>query len=129
VKTCWTHSKKIPLKPGSERPAKPVKITDIIIYQDPFEEYKKRQEKRRARKAQAEEEARSGIKVEKKDNDDMNWFGTKLGEGGHASKGLDVGGVGKYLNLKRPMESAAPVGGQEESQKKRRVGFGDFEGW
>ena len=44
------------------------------------------------------------------------------------------GGVGKYLNLnaKRPIEivstspSAAAV---PETKKKRRIGFGDFEGW
>jgi peptidyl-prolyl cis-trans isomerase-like 2 len=138
---------KIPIKAGTERPAQPVRITDIIMsvlfstisncshcsrrsYQDPFEEYKIRQEKRRARKAQAEEEARIGVKAEKKDGDNMNWFGTKLGEGG-TSEGSGSGGVGKYLGLKRPLHSpsVAPARSHEEGQKKRRLGFGDFEGW
>jgi len=119
---------KIPVKPGTERPSQPIKIVDIIIYQDPFEEYKTRQEKRRARKAQAEEEARTGIKVVKKDDTDgMNWFGTKLGET-DASKGAVGGGVGKYLSLKRPLDAASGAA-EDDGQKKRKVGFGNFEGW
>lgn len=136
---------KIPVKPGTERPSQPIKIVDIIMfvkpllpyshsnpfefsYQDPFEEYKTRQEKRRARKAQAEEEARTGIKVVKKDDTDgMNWFGTKLGET-DASKGAVGGGVGKYLSLKRPLDAASGAA-EDDGQKKRKVGFGNFEGW
>jgi len=60
----------------------------------------------------------------------MNWFGVKLG----AESALDatttgtgrsgVGGVGKYLNLKRPTEAAAAIA---EPVKKRKLGFGEFE--
>lgn len=147
---------KLPVKPGTERPAKPVRITDVVMsvhlpralslrpieadddlysYQDPFEEYKRRQEKRRARKVQAEEEAKTGVKAPKKDTDDMNWFGTKLGSGPDLSSGTgagSAGGVGRYLNLKRPLDGAPnPIGKNpaEEGTKKRKLGFGDFEGW
>jgi len=127
---------KLPVKPGTERPAMPVRITDVVVYQDPFEEYKRRQEKRRARKAQAEEEAKTGIKAPKKDTDDVNWFGTKLGSGpglGSGSGGVgSTGGVGRYLNLKRPLDNApSPIGTlpAEEGAKKRKLGFGDFAGW
>ena len=147
---------KLPVKAGTERPAKPVRITDVIMfapgsflrypidaddgfltrYQDPFEEYKRRQEKRRARKAQAEEEAKTEVKVPKKDTDDMNWFGTKLGSGPDLESGTGVvgsaGGVGRYLNLKRPLDGGPnPIGNVpgEEGGKKRKLGFGDFEGW
>ena len=141
---------KLPVKPGTERPAKPVRITDIVMfvstflyslgaddgfltrYQDPFEEYKRRQEKRRARKAQGEEEAKTGTKAPKKDTDDMNWFGTKLGSGPDPGSGAgSAGGVGRYLNLKRPLDGAPnPIGKvPEEGTKKRKLGFGDFEGW
>lgn len=58
----------------------------------------------------------------------MNWFGTKLGET-DANKGTVGGGVGKYLNsAKRPLDSTSGSG-QDDGQKKRKVGFGDFEGW
>lgn len=148
---------KLPVKPGTERPAKLVRITDIVMfvnlphnlltrpmglisvstsYQDPFEEYKRRQEKRRARKAQAEEEAKIGVKPTKKETDDMNWFGTKLGSGPDLGSGTggagSAGGVGRYLNLKRPLDGAPnPIGKDptEEGIKKRKLGFGDFEGW
>ncbi|OBZ78799.1 Peptidyl-prolyl cis-trans isomerase-like 2 [Grifola frondosa] len=124
----------LPVKPGTERPAKPVRITEVVIYQDPFEEYKNRQQKKRARKAEAEENARNRNIVEKKDGDDVNWFGVKVGLENKGSTGAG-GGVGKYLNMgkKRPAE-APPLGQgdpgvEEEGKKKRRIGFGDFEGW
>lgn len=68
----------------------------------------------------------------------MNWFGTKLGSGPDLGSGTgtgDVGltgGVGRYLNLKRPLDGASnPIGNVpvEEDGKKRKLGFGDFEGW
>ena len=66
----------------------------------------------------------------------MNWFGTKLGSGPDLGSGTggvqSVGGVGRYLNLKRPLDGAPnPIGKipGEEGTKKRKLGFGDFEGW
>jgi peptidyl-prolyl cis-trans isomerase-like protein 2 len=44
---------------------------------------------------------------------------------------LDIGGanegVGRYLNMKRPLETA--IKPTDDSKKKRKLGFGDFEGW
>jgi peptidyl-prolyl cis-trans isomerase-like protein 2 len=61
------------------------------------------------------------------DDDGVNWFGVKVGTGSSAFGGSDnVGGtVGKYLNIKRPLKSAS----DSDSKKKRKIGFGDFEGW
>jgi hypothetical protein len=57
----------------------------------------------------------------------MNWFGVKLGAESTISttrEGSGLGGVGKYLNLKRPAQpTAAPM----EPPKKRKLGFGEFE--
>ncbi|KAF7799246.1 hypothetical protein EIP86_010478 [Pleurotus ostreatoroseus] len=126
----------LPVKPGTERPAKPVKIAEVVIYQDPFEEYKTRQEKKRVKKAEAEENARTGKAVEsKKDGDDINWFGVKVGAEKTANGGSIGGGIGKYLNLgtgsttqKRPVATAvADV--PDPAKKKRKIGFGSFEGW
>jgi len=121
---------KLPRKDGTDRPAKPVKITEVKIHQDPFEDYKVRLAKKLAKKAEAQSSA--GIQqatAEKKAGDGINWFGVKLG----AESALDttttgagrsgVGGVGKYLNLKRPTEAAAAI----EPVKKRKLGFGEFE--
>ena len=66
----------------------------------------------------------------------MNWFGTKLGSGPDLGPGTgevgSAGGVGRYLNLKRPLDGAPnPIGSAsaEECGKKRKLGFGNFEGW
>lgn len=66
--------------------------------------------------------------MDEKKKDDVNWFGVKIGSGNFALNGgeADSGGVGKYLNLKRPQEGSSAG---EESKKKRKLGFGDFEGW
>lgn len=105
-------------------------LTTVRSYQDPFEEYKRREEKKRARKAEVQQSRTK--EAEEKEKDDINWFGVKVGTE-KAGVGVAGSGIGKYLNVnaKRPMSSvsmplpAAP----EEVKKKRRIGFGDFEGW
>ncbi|KZT05879.1 cyclophilin-like protein [Laetiporus sulphureus 93-53] len=130
----------LPVKPGTERPAKPVRIAEVIIYQDPFEEYKARRQKKLERRAEAEQSARIGSKDEKKEGDDINWFGTKVGSETKSSGELGGGEVGKYLtgkttaSLKRTateQPSVLPdvVGVPVESTKKRKLGFGNFDNW
>jgi peptidyl-prolyl cis-trans isomerase-like 2 len=135
---------KLPRKDGTERPVKPVKITDVVMYvpkypqrcsslrlhsyQDPFEDYKVRQAKKLAKKAEAQNAASNQpATTEKKPGDGMNWFGVKLGTESAmslAGGGSGLSGVGKYLNQKRPAQVAvAPV----EHPKKRKLGFGEFE--
>jgi peptidyl-prolyl cis-trans isomerase-like protein 2 len=76
----------------------------------------------------AEKDKAGSLPVEVKKTDDVNWFGVKIGSENSApiGGGEDSGGVGKYLNLKRPYGGS--IAG-EESKKKRKLGFGDFEGW
>ncbi|KAM6498398.1 Cyclophilin-like domain containing protein [Amanita muscaria] len=114
----------LPRKDGTERPARTVRIQEVVIYQDPFEEYKQRRDKRLAKRAEAVQPHE--ILDEKKD--DMNWFGEKLGSN-QTIFGSAGGGVGKYLNLKRPSGSDPVAGDAEEPKKKRKMGFGEFEGW
>lgn len=116
---------KLPLKDGTERPAKPVKITEVVIYQDPFEDYKTRLAKKLSKRAEAEESARTP-KVTEKKGDDVNWFGLKVGVESAVGTVGAGGGVGKYLHLKRPAGPAGNVHGEQES-KKRKLGFGEFE--
>ncbi|KAF9015487.1 cyclophilin-like domain-containing protein [Cyathus striatus] len=114
----------IPVKSGTERPAKAVRITQVVIYQDPFEEYKMRLAKKLARRAETESGQATSIPEKK---DEINWFGEKVGSGNTSlGSNAGTGGVGKYLNLKRPVQSA--MTGASET-KKRKTGFGDFEGW
>lgn len=106
----------------------------LCRYQDPFEEYKSRQEKKRAKQAAAQEPSAQKA-AEKKAEDEINWFGVKLGSNAPGANGAS-GGVGKYLNgvaassLKRPAEAlVASPGAPEEGKKKRRIGFGNFDAW
>ncbi|KAF9496086.1 cyclophilin-like protein [Pleurotus eryngii] len=120
---------KLPLKDGTERPAKAVRITEVVIYQDPFEDYKKRLAKKLAKRAESEQ---AGDKrTQKREGDDINWFGIKVGVDGMAGgPGSLGGGVGKYLNTaKRPLGGGLTDLGGDDAKKKRKVGFGDFEGW
>ncbi|KAJ3854088.1 cyclophilin-like domain-containing protein [Lentinula lateritia] len=118
-----TALENLPRKEGTERPAKSVKITEVIIYQDPFEEYKTRLAAKLAKRA----EGPKTVKPEKKEGDNINWFGVKVGSDATVNDKIVDGGVGKYLNLKRPQDvSDIP---SEEPSKKRKLGFGNFEGW
>jgi len=120
---------KLQRKDGTDRPVKPVKITEVAIYQDPFDDYKARLAKKLAKKAEAQNSASNQpATTEKNPGDGVNWFGVKLGAESAMSTdggGSGLGGVGKYLNLKRPAQTAAaaPV----EHPKKRKLGFGGFE--
>ena len=138
---------KLPVKPGTDRPGKIVKITEVIMYvdrtlycgnttnkytgyryQDPFEDYKTRHAKKLARRA----EGTKMDEVAEKEKDDVNWFGLKVGSNSAAFGTGEAGGggVGKYMsNLKRPVETPAAPMAADSSQKKRKLGFGDFTGW
>ncbi len=141
---------RLPRKEGTERPAKPVRITEVVMYvfitphrrfvnnlrwsrsyQDPFEEYKTRLAKKLAKRAETEQNGNSQKVPEKKEGDDVNWFGTRVGTNSTIFGSEGGTGVGKYLNTaKRPSETlGSGGGGTEEVKKKRKIGFGNFEGW
>ena len=96
-----------------------------LSYQDPFEDYKTRLAKKLAKRAEGETR---GPVEEKKD--EINWFGVKVGSN-NSTLTLEEngsGGVGKYLGLKRPQRSSETTVAHD-AKKKRRIGFGNFEGW
>jgi len=120
---------KLPRKEGTERPAKPVRITEIVIHQDPFETYKTRLAKKLALRAEANNE---GPKISQKTpGDNINWFGVKVGASDEPLGSTPGAGVGKYLGNKRPLEleGVDKTLQVDESKKKKRLGFGNFEGW
>ncbi|KAH7912607.1 cyclophilin-like domain-containing protein [Hygrophoropsis aurantiaca] len=124
---------RLPRKDGTERPAKPVHIVEVVIYQDPFEAYKTRLAKKLMKRAEAEENARTQKAPEKKAGDDVNWFGVKVGTGDSMFGSGGTGGVGKYMGVKRQLDQAVPEVGstavEDSSKKKRKVGFGNFDAW
>ncbi|KAG8818445.1 Peptidyl-prolyl cis-trans isomerase cyp8 [Serendipita sp. 401] len=125
----------IPTKPGTDRPSKPVKITEVFIHADPFEDYKQRLAKKLAHQAQESALlAPSAAKHKRTIADESgNWFGEAIkgaaantrGEGSGSGSGS---GVGKYLKRARE-DSASGTAPQDEPSKKRKMGWGDFSGW
>lgn len=97
-----------------------------IRYQDPFEEYKKRLANKLAKRA-ASDQAQERHQTGKKDNDDINWFGVKVGSENPTTE-TTSGAVGKYLT-KRPRTDPETTNGVDDSKKKRKIGFGNFDGW
>jgi peptidyl-prolyl cis-trans isomerase-like protein 2 len=88
--------------------------------------------KKLARKAGAGQTSQPEKASATKDGDDVNWFGVKVGTDNSISASGPVGGVGKYLSLKRPAETKDTASGEaagEDGKKKRKLGFGDFAGW
>jgi peptidyl-prolyl cis-trans isomerase-like protein 2 len=78
--------------------------------------------------AKRAENDKKSVTEQQKPKDDINWFGTKVGsstENGGANGG---GGVGKYLTLKR-RQDAIGISEGDEDKKKRKIGFGNFDGW
>lgn len=117
-------------------------------YADPFQDYKQRL----ARKLQAKGQGGSGgitkgitldplpaKQITKKERDDVNWFGVKLRQrGDSATKPSDEiasSGVGKYLSsdvLKPPLAkrpATLEIVAADDSKKKRKLGFGNFDSW
>jgi peptidyl-prolyl cis-trans isomerase-like protein 2 len=119
---------RVKVKEGTEKPLKPLKITEVVIYQDPFEEYKTRLAKKLAKRAESQNAA--SVKADKP-KDNMNWFGGQVGSVPTAIGNNSAGvGVGKYLNtLKRPLGAPPSNSLPDPDKKKRKVGFGNFDAW
>ena len=124
-------------------------LSYMYRYADPFEDYKQRLARKLQAKAQESSSSTlaptvpmssattpaSGVAASVKKRDDVNWFGVKLGEekkGTSTSIGSEGAGVGKYLNLGAPAagsKRSADAGGGDDTKKKRKLGFGNFEAW
>lgn len=137
---------RVPVDPTTNRPRKPVILKDVAIFQDPFDAYRKRLEKRLNR--EEEERLGQGEKARKKrerEEDRTTWFGTNLEEREKQGK-LELekgggGGVGKYVaggppagakglgeGKRREVEVGESVG-VAPKKKKSQGGFGEFSGW
>ncbi|KEI37168.1 uncharacterized protein L969DRAFT_90240 [Mixia osmundae IAM 14324] len=131
---------KIAVEKDTNKPLRPIKIIDVAIFKDPFEEYKAKLEKQLARDRAADPaEARK-----ERDKDRTTVFGTQLGEKAlpgqpeKTANGFDLSrlaqpkaGVGKYLQASTTKASRPlPDEMQEQPAKKKRSGgFGDFSAW
>jgi peptidyl-prolyl cis-trans isomerase-like protein 2 len=134
---------RVPVDPSTNRPLKPVRLTDVAIFADPYDAYQKRLEKRLAKEAESRDGASArALQAEAREADRTTWFGVDLERVAQSEleKGAGgKGGVGKYLGTekekgkvgeKRKAGVEGEIGGHlEEKKSKKKGGFGEFSGW
>ncbi|GAA5839584.1 hypothetical protein JCM9279_005989 [Rhodotorula babjevae] len=127
---------RVPTDAATDRPLKPVVLQDVEVFGDPFDEYKKRLDKRLKR----EEDERLGRgekerRREERAKDRTTWFGTNLETSSPAALALASSGstgasIGKYLASSSSSSSAsgaapsapAPIGGAGLKRKTPALG-------
>ncbi|KAK4179644.1 putative peptidyl-prolyl cis-trans isomerase [Triangularia setosa] len=116
---------------GDNRPAEEIRIREVVVLVDPFEEFLKEKKEKEAKEEEKREiERRGGT-----EDDRTTWTGKRLRGDGNNNAG---GGVGKYLQQAQKQgqkQGREPEGGddvwEEPVKKKTKVGggFGNFDGW
>lgn len=99
-----------------DRPERDIRIKQVQVFVDPFEEYQTRLQKKLAHEANADaEDEEARLKREKQDK--MGWFGPSV-----ANKKQDVQ-VGKYMKDQDLLKRKEPQKEEEigVSQKKQKV--------
>jgi peptidyl-prolyl cis-trans isomerase-like protein 2 len=98
-----------------DRPEREIKIKQVQVFVDPFEEYQTRLKKKLAHEANAEAEDEEAKRKREKE-DAMGWFGPSV-----ATKKAESGspGVGKYLQQATNKRSKEQV---EESEEVEEIG-------
>jgi peptidyl-prolyl cis-trans isomerase-like 2 len=137
-----------PVDPSTNRPKTEIRIKDVTVFLDPFEEFtKNRREVEEAGKAKIAGSRHGGDGSHQEDDDHITWTGKRVrgsNNNRQSDMSLQSGGVGKYLR-----SVVVDHGGQAEKEiaeftdealeaehvhkKKKsstgRGGFGNFEGW
>ncbi|KAF9893240.1 Peptidyl-prolyl cis-trans isomerase cyp8 [Aspergillus nanangensis] len=129
-----------PVNATTNRPTPDIRITDVTIFVDPFEEFlKEKQAEEAGGKGKGVDTGEEDEKAQRVEDDQVTWTGKRVR--GSTAAESSVGGVGKYLKA-----ALADRGGQEENEiieyvdeepesepmrkkLKGRGGFGDFSSW
>lgn len=147
-----------PVDLTTNRPTPDIRIKDVTIFVDPFEEFlaKKRQEEQAAQGHAAGQKGDAGDEPtsRREDDDNITWTGKRirrpgagggLGGGGGIDDGSSAAGVGRYLKAAL-VDKGTAAGGQDEDEivefvddepdpepvrkkMKGTGGFGDFSSW
>ncbi|KAF3930710.1 Phosphatase [Dactylella cylindrospora] len=123
---------------SSDRPTKEIKIEEVVVFVNPFEEF----QKERVQKEEDEKTAEEIKKAGGTEDDRTTWTGKRLRTAGDAGGGKGGGlGVGKYLAAAK---ASAPVEDEDEivevieeeyyqepvkKKMKGGGGFGNFDNW
>ncbi|TPR07443.1 hypothetical protein CAN33_0027600 [Aspergillus niger] len=131
-----------PTNPTTNRPTPDIRITDVTVFVDPFEEFLKQKQTEEAKaKGQIvnpEEEEENARRAE---DDRITWTGKRVRGAGTGAKDEGSGGVGKYLKAalaeraeQEEDEIVEFVDDEPEPEPMRKKfkgggGFGDFSSW
>ena len=121
----------------ADRPLEDIVIQDVVVFVDPFEEFRKNRSEMERKEKEMEEVVRQGGT----EDDRTTWTGKRVRADGTVEKS-EVGGVGKYL---KAAAAEGAVGKEEdtlnggldqwqetEEPARKRVkneGFGNFDSW
>ena len=139
MNTLETH----PVNPTTNKPTPDIRIKDVIIFVDPFEEFlkkKRTEEQTLQNKAAAPDDEDESSR--RKDDEQMTWTGKRVRDtNATAANDGSAAGVGKYLKAALA-ERQAPeedeivefVDDEPEPEPMRKKfkgtgGFGDFSSW
>ncbi len=122
---------------SSDRPVDEIKILDVVVFVDPFEEF----QKQKREKDDEEKEREEIVKQGGKEDERTTWTGKRIRGDGKVVNDAGGGGVGKYLKdaaanevgLAEPLDASGgwedDVGGEPASKKVKTGGFGNFDNW
>ncbi|KAK1138328.1 cyclophilin peptidyl-prolyl cis-trans isomerase Cyp8 [Aspergillus melleus] len=130
-----------PVNQSTNRPTPDIKIKDVTVFVDPFEEFLKQKQVEEAAGKAGPDPAEEEENARRAEDDHITWTGKRVrGAGSTTTEDSSGGGVGKYL--KAALNNQA---GQEEDEivefvdepepepmrkkLKGRGGFGDFSSW
>ncbi|KAI7884102.1 peptidyl-prolyl cis-trans isomerase-like 2 [Lichtheimia hyalospora FSU 10163] len=88
-----------------DRPERDIRIKEVSIFVDPFEEFQGRLKRKLAHEANAEQEEQER-KQKRAKEDSMGWFGPNVAN----SKKAGSGGIGKYLATSSNKKSSSSYG-------------------
>ncbi|KAL2817717.1 hypothetical protein BDW59DRAFT_175355 [Aspergillus cavernicola] len=130
-----------PVNPTTNKPTPDVRIIDVTIFVDPFEEFLKKKQLESAGKGEgktAEDEEQSARRAE---DDQVTWTGKRVRGPGASAKEESPAGVGKYLKAALTEKAAQeddeiiefvddePAPEPMRKKLKGSGGFGDFSSW
>ncbi|GAB1196838.1 Peptidyl-prolyl cis-trans isomerase cyp8 [Aspergillus pseudonomiae] len=132
-----------PVNASTNRPTPDIRITDVTIFVDPFEEFlnQKKAEETSGKNKTADSTEEDGT-TQQEDDDQVTWTGKRVRGPGSSGAGGDASsGVGKYLKAALANQAAQeedeivefvdeePEPEPMRKKFKSRGGFGDFSSW
>lgn len=127
----------VPNEPGSDRPMRSIRILQVYVLENPFDDWKENLQRRLARDnvTEAEQKQRQE-KKKRKEDDRTTWLGTNLGAkaGQDQADSLSHLKSGREATVGRYLDQRPSAAHSHESTKKQKTaaassGFGDFSSW